>query len=220
MSRPPFFPSPLYAIVDPLGRPDVDPVALGERLLAGGARVLQLRCKDAATGALADAARELVRRAHAHGAKLLVNDRVDVASLAGADGVHLGQEDLPVEAARRILGPDRWIGLSTHDFDQAIAADAGGADYLGFGPIFATATKATGYDPRGLEALVAVRARVTKPIVAIGGITLETAPHVLAAGADAVAMIGALAGAADPEARVRACLAILSKGATDIERDC
>ncbi|MGH7803222.1 MAG: thiamine phosphate synthase, partial [Candidatus Binatia bacterium] len=164
------FPSPLYAIVDPLGRPDVDPIELGARMLAGGARLLQLRWKDGTADDLVRAARELARRAETHGAWLLVDDRADVALAAGAHGVHLGQDDLPVEAARRILGDERVIGLSTHTLEQASAADAAAVDYLGFGPIFATPTKATGYEPRGLAALSAVRARVRRPIVAIGGI--------------------------------------------------
>jgi thiamine-phosphate diphosphorylase len=203
------FRSRLYAIVDPLGRTDVDPVELGDRMLAGGARLLQLRWKSAGSGALVRAARDLGRRARERGALFVVNDRADVALAADADGVHLGQDDLPAADARRLLGPDRVIGLSTHTVEQAIAADAAEVDYLGFGPIFATETKATGYDPRGLETLTSVRAAVRRPIVAIGGIRLESAPSVLRAGADAVAMISELARAADPTTAVRRAIEAL-----------
>lgn len=199
----------LYAIVDPLdtGR---DPVELAGAFLAGGARCLQLRLKDAPAREVLAAARAIVPRAHAAGALVLVNDRPDIAALAGADGVHLGQEDLPPAAARRVLGPGRAIGVSTHAVDEARAAVAAGADYVAVGPVYATTSKAGALAPRGLELVAAARAVVTCPIVAIGGIDATTAPAVLAARADAVAMIGALVRTPDPEAAVRAVLARLS----------
>jgi len=116
--------------------------------------------------------------------------------------VHVGQEDLPLPAARRLLGDACWIGVSTHDLAQACAAEAGGADYIGFGPLFPTATKATGYDPRGLARLREVRGSVAVPIVAIGGIDATNARSALDAGADAVAMISALRDALDVVATV------------------
>ena len=199
---------PLYAIVDPLdtGR---TPVALAAALLAGGARLLQLRLKDAGAGALLDAARTILPLARRHGAVFLVNDRPDVARAAGADGVHLGQDDLPVAAARRVLGPGALVGVSTHDVDQARAAATAGADYIGVGPIYATTTKAGALPPRGVALVRAVRAAVACPIVAIGGITTDTAPEVRTAGADAVAMIGALVSAPDPALAVETVLARL-----------
>src|SRR5207302_77408 len=127
----------------------------------------------------------------------------DVARAAEADGVHLGQDDLPVAAARRVLGAGRRIGVSTHDLEQARAAEAAGADYIAVGPVYATTTKPDALAPRGLALVSAVRAAVRCPLVAIGGITPETAAAVRAAGADAVAMIGALVRAPDPEAAVR-----------------
>ena len=136
----------------------------------------------------------------------MINDRVDVALACGADGVHLGQSDLPLAAARRLLGARRWIGVSTHDVEQARVAAAGGADYVGFGPIFATSTKRTGYSPRGLEGLRQVRAAVTLPIVAIGGIDFDNAAEVIAVGADAVAMISALAASPDAAGAARIAL--------------
>jgi len=199
----------LYAIVDPLDG-ERAPAALAALLLAGGARLLQLRLKPASSRDLLAAAERIRPLAHAVGALFLVNDRPDVARAVEADGVHLGQEDLPVAAARRVLGPGRMVGVSTHDVEQARAAVADGADYVAVGPIYATTSKATGLEPRGLALVRAVRAAVPCPVVAIGGITPETATAVRAAGADAIAMIGALVGAADPAAAVRDVLARLA----------
>ncbi|MCW5891627.1 MAG: thiamine phosphate synthase [bacterium] len=202
---------PLYAIVDPLDTAR-DPVALGEALLAGGARILQLRLKDASAREVLAVARVLVARARAAGARLVVNDRADVARAAGAAGVHLGQDDLPIAAARRVVGPGVVVGLSTHDVAQARAAAAAGADYLGVGPIYATTSKTNALTPRGLDLVAAVRAAVPEcPLVAIGGIGPDTAAAVRAAGADAVAMIGALVRAPDPAAAVRDVVARLAR---------
>jgi thiamine-phosphate pyrophosphorylase len=199
---------PLYAIVDPLdnGR---TPENLAADLVAGGARLLQLRLKDASTRELLAAARAVRALTTRAGALLLVNDRPDVALAAHADGVHLGQDDLPVAAARTVLGPGALIGVSTHDVEQARTAAADGADYVGVGPVFATSTKRGALPPRGLALVRAVRTAVPLPLVAIGGITPETAAGVRAAGADAVAMIGALVRAADVAATVRHALARL-----------
>ena len=198
----------LYAIVDPLdtGR---DPAALAAALLRGGARLVQLRWPGASARELLGAALAIRPLARAAGALFLVNDRPDVARAAEAEGVHLGQDDLPVPAARRVLGPGRLVGVSTHDLDQARAAEAADADYIGVGPVYATATKPGALPPRGLALVSAVRAAVRCPLVAIGGITPETAAAVRAAGADAVAMIGALVRANDPAAAVRETLARL-----------
>src|SRR5262245_16495213 len=189
----------LYAIVDPLdtGR---TPVFLAKAFLAGGASCLQLRLKGATSRELLAAAESIRPLAAAAGALFLVNDRPDIARAAGADGVHLGQDDLPVAAARRLLGPDAVIGLSTHSLEEARAGAVAGADYLGVGPVYATTSKTNALAARGLDLVRAVRAAVGCPIVAIGGITPETAAEVRAAGADAVAMIAALVRAADPEA--------------------
>ena len=199
---------PLYAIVDPLdtGR---DPVELARALLAGGARLLQLRLKGATSREAHAAARHVAPLARAAGALFLVNDRPDIARAVDADGAHLGQDDVPVSAARRVLGPDSTIGVSTHDLDEARAAEAAGADYIGVGPIYATGSKSNPLAPRGLELLRAVRAAVRCPIVAIGGITPATAPAVRAAGADAVAMIAALVRAPDPREAVTRTLDLL-----------
>jgi thiamine-phosphate pyrophosphorylase len=147
----------------------------------------------------------------ATGALLVVNDRPDVAAAVDADGVHLGQDDVPVSVARGILGPGRWIGVSTHDAREARAAVDAGADYLGVGPIFTTSSKQGALPARGFELLKTVRALTDRPLVAIGGITPETATATCDAGADAVAMIGALTHVDDPARAVRELIARLSR---------
>lgn len=191
-------PQRLYLIVDPLdtGR---DPLALARAMLGGGARLLQLRLKGVATGELLATAERIRELTSAVGATLIVNDRADIAVAAGADGVHLGQEDLPTSAARRVVGPDRLIGFSTHSETQLETASTSGADYLALGPIFATTSKATADPVIGCARLQAARRLVRQPLVAIGGITAATAREVLDAGADAVAVIGAVVRAPDVE---------------------
>ncbi len=193
---------PLYAIVDPLdtGR---SPLALAAAYLAGGARLLQLRLKAVSPRVLYETALAVRGVTRATGTLLVVNDRPDVAAAVDADGVHLGQDDVPVAVARAILGPDRWVGVSTHDLDEAAMAIRDGADYLGVGPIYDTTSKPGAPPARGLRLLADVRRLTDRPLVAIGGITADTAAAVRAAGADAVAMIGALARAADPAGAVR-----------------
>jgi thiamine-phosphate pyrophosphorylase len=200
----------LYPIVDTgvCAARSRDPAALAAAVFAGGARVLQLRHKDASSAALLSLADEIVRLAKRHGAMAIVNDRADIAVLSGADGVHLGQDDLSERDARRIVGPAAIVGVSTHDRPQIDAASATGATYVAVGPIFGTATKQTGYSARGLD-LVRYAASRGKPIVAIGGITLENAPSVMEAGATGLAVITDLLHGGDPEARTRAFLALL-----------
>jgi thiamine-phosphate pyrophosphorylase len=200
------FPAPIYPIADAVdGR---DTLALAEALLAGGARILQLRAKALATGAFVALARAVKAAADRTGTLLIINDRADIAHLINASGVHLGQDDMPPADARDLLGPDRIIGFSTHNLDQVDAALAAGAiDYLAFGPIFATRSKRDPDPVQGLDALRATRARCPLPLVAIGGIDANTLPAVRAAGADAVAVIGALTAAADPTAALLTLLA-------------
>lgn len=191
----------IYAIVD--GSADRPPLELVAAFVRGGAAVVQLRLKEIGAGELLRLARES-RKLCAGKALLIINDRPDVARLAEADGVHLGQDDLPVAAARAILGPQAIIGVSTHS-DQEIDA-AAGADYIGFGPIFATQSKAGAPlpPPHGIEGLRRAVRRSKVPVVAIGGITAANAPDVARAGARCGAAIASLCGAADPEAAVRA----------------
>lgn len=180
-------------------------------VLDGGATFIQIRAKPLESGPLAELCDASVAIARPYGAQIIVNDRVDVARMSGAAGVHVGQDDLPPADARRLLGPDAVIGFSTHSVEQFTAALAEPVSYLAVGPIFGTATKDTGYAAVGL-ALVADAARQAgaMPIVAIGGITLERAPSVLAAGATAVAVIGDLLAGGDPRGRTRRYLQALA----------
>lgn len=184
-----------YAVLD---REDE---ALARSLLSAGARVMQVRIKPGHRVGAAEIARiaRMARRVcDEAGAALIINDRIDIALAVGAAGVHLGQTDLPLREARRIVGDRLWIGISTHTFDQVRVAAAGGADYLGFGPVFATTTKRDP-DPvqgvTGLRTAVAVAAGV--PVVAIGGITPDQARGVYATGVAAVCAIGAVNDAPD-----------------------
>jgi thiamine-phosphate pyrophosphorylase len=176
-------------------------------LLKSGIEWLQLRVKAMPPRNFLDLACAARRRTRSSSCKLIVNDRVDIALACAADGVHLGQEDLPLQAARKLMG-DRIIGISTHDVEQAKAAEASGADYIGFGPMFGTATKATGYSARGLEMLRRVREAVRIPIVAIGGITEGNVNEVWHAGADSAAIISDLLGSDDIADKIKRILAL------------
>jgi thiamine-phosphate pyrophosphorylase len=192
-------------MVDPAG--GHEPVALARIMLDAGASVMQLRLKDAPGRELLGAARAIAAICRERGAMLIVDDRADIAMLAGAAGVHLGQEDLPLEAARRLVGRDMLIGISTHSAEQAVAAERGGADYIGFGPLFPGGLR-NNTAGKGLAMLREVRAAVSVPIVAIGGITEPTVPEALAYGADACAIITDVVRAPDIAAKVRALLAL------------
>ncbi len=181
----------LYAITD-TELSNCSHVEIVERLLAGGARLIQVRDKEASAKDLFEATQACLKRTRAAGATLIVNDRTDVALAADADGVHLGQDDLTVAEARALLGPDKIIGVSTHSLAQFEAALLTSANYVAIGPVFPTATKANAEPVVGLELLRQARRLTSLPLVAIGGITLATAHSVLAAGADSVAVISAL----------------------------
>jgi thiamine-phosphate pyrophosphorylase len=178
-------------------------------LAAAGVRLLQYRDKSASARDLLKTSRELVSSLNSYGTSLIVNDRPDVAALAGAAGVHVGQEDLEPEQARVVVGEDQWVGVSTHNLEQFRRAAATSADYIAVGPIFATTSKANPDPVVGLDLLRQVRLLTDKPIVAIGGITLERAASVIAAGADSVAVIRDVVCAANPGARARRFLETL-----------
>jgi thiamine-phosphate pyrophosphorylase len=167
------------------------------RLCAGGATLVQLREKRLSPRDFYREAEAALRVAREFGAQLIINDRADLALALGADGLHVGQDDLPPEAARRLLGQAAIIGFSTHSLEQAIAAARLPLDYVAIGPVFATTTKANPDPVVGLEGLRRVRVAIGSkfPLVAIGGITLENAPDVWQAGADSLALISALLGA-------------------------
>jgi thiamine-phosphate pyrophosphorylase len=183
-------------------------------LCEGGARVVQLREKQLSAREFYAEVLEALKVARSFGAKLIVNDRADVALVVGADGVHLGQDDMPPGAARALLGEGKIVGFSTHGVGQAAEAARLPVDYVAVGPVFDTSSKENPDPVVGLEGVRRVRAAVggSVKLVAIGGITAETAPSVIEAGADSVAVIGALLDASDPAEitrRTRALLALL-----------
>ena len=163
------------------------------RLAQGGATLIQLREKRKGTREFYESAKLAVKIAHEHGVKIIINDRADIAVAVEADGVHLGQCDLPARAARQLLGPKAIVGLSTHNLSQAREALTEQIDYLAVGPIFSTATKEDTEAELGLDGLITIRQQLGAfPLVAIGGISAQLAPEVLRAGADSVALISAL----------------------------
>ena len=187
----------------------LDPVSVAEACLAGGARILQLRDKDGASGVFLALAETMVQRARTVNGLVVVNDRADIAQLSGAGGVHVGQDDLSPADVRRIVGLGSVVGVSTHDEQQIDAALDTDATYVAVGPIFGTATKDTGYSARGLD-LIRYAANRGKPIVAIGGIALDRVESVLEAGAAGLAVISDLLTTGNPEARTREYMARLA----------
>ncbi len=172
------------------------------RALSAGVRNFQYRNKNASRKEIYDTALRLVRLAHENEALFIVNGRADIAVAVGADGVHLGQDDLPIEYARKLLGPEKLIGISTHSLKQAKDAQAADADYIGFGPLFATTTKEAG-QAQGIAALTAIKQAVSIPVIAIGGITQATIREVIRAGADGVAVISAVLSSDDIKSAAR-----------------
>jgi thiamine-phosphate pyrophosphorylase len=175
-------------------------------IVKGGARILQLRSKHLPSDRFLVAAKIVRTATNEAGAVFIVNDRVDIAMLSNADGVHLGQEDLPVEEARIILGKESIIGVSTHNISQAVDAQAAPVDYIAFGPIFQTGTKRGAERSVGLQGLSEVRAKIKKPIIAIGGIQETNARDVLEAGADSVAMISEILCSANVRSKMRSLI--------------
>lgn len=212
---------PLYVIVDAdlAAARGWNVPALARACLEGGARLLQVRAKSVGGAEYLALCDEVLAAARAVGATVIVNDRADIAAMAGADGVHVGQEDLAPREVRAAFPGIRLVGLSTHTPAQIDAAAPQSIDYLAVGPVFPTGTKDTGYGEVGLELVRHARQVVAagasggepRPVVAIGGITLERAPAVLEAGATSVAVISDLLATGDPAARVQAYLAALSR---------
>src|SRR5712692_6178124 len=198
VSRSPAPPRGLYLILDQAVAGSLSLTDLVKTALTTGVRLFQLRLKTLHAGEFYGLAAQFCALVRAGGGTFIVNDRVDVAQAVGADGVHLGQEDLPLADARAILGLGKLIGISTHTMNQALEADAGGADYVGFGPIFPTSTKEQPDPVVGIAGLREVRAKVRLPIVAIGGINAKNVREVVAAGADCCAVISAVLSASNP----------------------
>ena len=199
----------LYVILDS-GLITTSNLAFVEEMADAGVRLLQYRNKKATSGALLRDSCELAETCSMRGMTFLVNDRADVALLANADGVHLGQDDLPVESARKILGPGKWIGVSTHNVEQFRRAAGTSADYVALGPAFSTTSKDNPDPVVGTEMLRQVRGLTKKPIVAIGGITVERAREVIEAGADSVAVISDIMKAEHPCRRAKQFLETLA----------
>lgn len=198
------FPFPLYLITDPLlyppspkgaerkgSQPIFDAV---EEAIEGGARLIQYREKTKTRREMHEAAKKLRNQTAGRGVTLIINDEIDLALAVGADGVHLGQDDLPIAIARTLLGREAIVGISTHNLAQAVRAESDGADYIGFGPIFKTSTKDSQNPPLGLEAVAETVKQVQIPLYPIGGIQFSDLPGLMAAGATGVAVISALAG--------------------------
>lgn len=206
----------LYAIIDPtlLAISELD---LAEALAGSGVELIQYRHKTVSSRQYFEVSRQLSSALNMRGVRLIVNDRPDIALLAGAGGVHVGQEDLSVEDARAVCnafgGKDCWVGVSTHTLEQLAAADRTSADYVAFGPIFPTATKQNPDPVVGTELLRKARQMTGKPLVAIGGITLERAEEVYRAGADSLAVIRDLICAPNPAARARQYLDVAASAA-------
>ena len=177
--------------------------------ITAGVRLIQLRGKNISRKDLyqeASAVRIITSR---HGAILIINDYADIALAVNADGLHIGQEDMPLKEARKILGEHKIIGVSTHSLKQALDAQRAGADYIGFGPVFHTATKNAG-TPKDINSLAEIKRHIKIPVVAIGGITVENVPDVLDAGADAVAVASAIL-SGDIKAETKKFLSIIGR---------
>jgi thiamine-phosphate diphosphorylase len=200
----------LYVITDEQVGRGRSHLQIAEAAILGGADVLQLRDKESSGGRLFRVALQLRKLTREAKVPLIVNDRLDIALAVDADGVHLGQADLPASVARNIMGSGRILGVSAETVAEAVAAEKDGADYLGVGPVFdARGTKPDVGEPRGLELIANVRRHCRLPIVAIGGIDADNARKVLEAGADAVAVISAIAAADDIEEAARRMKGIL-----------
>ncbi|WP_100406820.1 thiamine phosphate synthase [Bacillus solitudinis] len=187
----------LYTITGEEFHPDRELSEVIEQAILGGSDIIQLRDKKSSKLEVLKKARALRELTRKHDVIFIVNDHIDVALAVGADGVHVGQDDLPLEEVRKILGPNKIIGISTHEIEEAREAEVGGADYIGVGPIFQTQSKEDVVDPVTTEYIKQVVSEITIPFVAIGGIKLHNVNQVLEAGATRICMISEIVGAAD-----------------------
>ena len=201
---------PVYVILDPEFAPSPLRI-LAEALANAGITLMQLRDKRSSARRIYDQARDLAPLLGPRGVRFIVNDRADIAAMSGAGGVHVGQTDLHVGDARKLCRPPQWVGVSTHNLEQLRAADRTSADYIAVGPIFPTSTKENPDPVVGVDFVRVARRMTRKPLVAIGGITIESAADVFSAGADSVAVIQDLIAASDPAARAREYMAIAER---------
>ncbi len=188
------------------------PVSLAEKALEGGAVMIQLRHKSASGNQLYFWAIEILNRCKRYNALCIINDRVDIAMASKAHGVHLGQQDMPAAVARKIMGKNSIIGISTSSIEEAIMAEKDGADYIGFGHIYPTSSKEKGYPPLGPRALQEVSKLISLPIVAIGGITINNAASLISCGTSGVAVISAVSGAVDPALATKKLVSAIKMG--------
>ena len=193
----------LHVITDTTIQSQFTHAELAKMAIEGGADTIQFRQKDRSTRELVESAQAVQTVCAEHWVPLIVNDRADIALAVGAAGAHFGQDDLPVAAGRRVLSPAMIIGASARIEDKILEAISAGADYIGFGPIYQTSSKPDAESPKGLEALQRMSEIAQCPVIAIGGITVETAYEVIRAGAHGIAVISAVCGAADPVAATR-----------------
>ena len=191
----------LYVIIDPKFTADRDPLVVAEGALEGGVSLIQLRAKTGSKGESLPLARKLAALCHKHKALFIVNDHADLAVLSEADGLHLGQQDLPVAEARKVLSPNQITGRSNAVLEEALLSQSQQADYIAVGSIFPTKTKEN-TRPAGLETLKRIKNAVSHPVVAIGGIKKETAGEVIRAGADAICVSSAVGLAENPKSAV------------------
>ncbi|NRG16483.1 thiamine phosphate synthase [Rhizobiales bacterium] len=200
----------LYLVIGPRDCGGRNPADVAQAAASGGVTLVQLRDKEGATRDILTLAREMKTRLDPLGVPLIVNDRIDVALAAEAAGAHLGQDDMPLEEARRLAGPEFVIGVSIGSEAERDATPLGLADHAGVGACFPSSTKADA-DSLGVEGLRTLRPSLPLPVVGIGGITAENAAEVIAAGADGVAVVSAICGAPDPAAAARALSKIINK---------
>ena len=189
----------LYVIIDPSVTGGRDPLDIAQAALRGGARMLQLRDKDRDKGQSIPLAESLQKLCQEAKASLIINDHADVAAIVGSAGIHVGQTDLPVPEARKVLAHSQVVGRSNHEIEELPESEEMGADHVAFGPIYHTATKDVGYDPQGIPRLLLAREVSKTPLVAIGGINTENVTPVIEAGADAICVTAAVGAARDPE---------------------
>jgi thiamine-phosphate pyrophosphorylase len=187
----------LYVITGEQFHPDRDYLEVIEEALQGGADIVQLREKNKTKKELLHLAKELRKLTTTYNVPFIVNDHLDIALAVDADGIHLGQDDLPLEEARKIMGPEKIIGISTHALEEAVEAEKNGADYIGVGPVFETKSKVDVVDPVGLQYVKEVVAHTSVPFVALGGIKLHNVDDVLEAGAKRICVISEIVGAED-----------------------
>ena len=190
----------LYVIIDPSVTRGRDPIDIAQAALRGGARMLQLRDKDRDKGESIPLAESLQKLCQEAKASLIINDHADVAAIVGSAGIHVGQTDLPVSEARKVLTHSQVVGRSNHEIEELPESEEMGADHVAFGPIYPTGTKDVGYDPQGIARLLLAREASKTPLVAIGGINSENVVPVIEAGADAICVTAAVGAARDPEA--------------------